>query len=122
MCYCEFNDFIEPIRELDADVISIETSRSHGEIIEAFKHYQYENDIGLGVYDIHSPRISKLDEMQTIINDSLEVLSVQQCLINPDCGLKTRKIDETLAALDRMVDIAKIMRERYKQEVLNVIN
>jgi len=122
MCYCEFNDFIEPIRALDADVISIETSRSHGEIIEAFKHYQYENDIGLGVYDIHSPRIPQLDEMQTIINDSLEVLSVQQCWINPDCGLKTRKIDETLAALERMVDIAKIWRERYKQEVLNVIN
>ncbi|MDQ0216035.1 5-methyltetrahydropteroyltriglutamate--homocysteine methyltransferase [Oikeobacillus pervagus] len=114
MCYCEFNDFIEPIRKLDADVISIETSRSHGEIIEAFKHYEYKNDIGLGVYDIHSPRIPQLNEMKAIIDDSLEVLSAQQCWINPDCGLKTRKTEETLAALERMIDTTKTFRERYK--------
>ncbi|MBA4536024.1 5-methyltetrahydropteroyltriglutamate--homocysteine S-methyltransferase [Bacillus aquiflavi] len=122
MYYCEFNDFIEPIRALDTDVISIETSKSHGEIIEAFKNNDYENDIGLGVYDIHSPRIPQLNEMQAIIDESLKVLAIEQCWINPDCGLKTRKTAETLAALERMVDTAKIMRERYKQEVLNMIN
>ena len=117
MCYCEFNDFIEPIRALDADVISIETSRSHGEIIEAFKVHKYENDLGLGVYDIHSPRIPQIEEMQTIIKDSLQVLSPDQCWINPDCGLKTRKTEETLASLERMVKIAKILRKSYIKQV-----
>ncbi|MGE7836573.1 5-methyltetrahydropteroyltriglutamate--homocysteine S-methyltransferase [Viridibacillus arvi] len=117
MCYCEFNDFIEPIRALDADVISIETSKSHGEIIEAFKNATYTNSIGLGVYDIHSPRIPEIDEMVAVVNDSLEVLSPEQCWINPDCGLKTRKTDETLAALEIMVDTAKLLRKRSVQRV-----
>ncbi|QOV13087.1 5-methyltetrahydropteroyltriglutamate--homocysteine S-methyltransferase [Viridibacillus arvi] len=117
MCYCEFNDFIEPIRALDADVISIETSKSHGEIIEAFKNATYTNSIGLGVYDIHSPRVPEIDEMVAVVNDSLEVLLPEQCWINPDCGLKTRKTDETLAALEIMVNTAKLLRKRSVQSV-----
>ncbi|MBK3496095.1 5-methyltetrahydropteroyltriglutamate--homocysteine S-methyltransferase [Viridibacillus sp. YIM B01967] len=117
MCYCEFNDFIEPIRALDADVISIETSKSHGEIIKAFKDAKYTNSVGLGVYDIHSPRIPNIDEMVAVVNDSLEAISPEQCWINPDCGLKTRKTDETLAALERMVNTAKLLRERSVQRI-----
>lgn len=117
MCYCEFNDFIEPIHALDADVISIETSKSHGEIIGAFKNATYTNSIGLGVYDIHSPRIPEIDEMVAVVNDSLEVISPEQCWINPDCGLKTRKTDETLAALEIMVKTAQLLRKRSVQRV-----
>ena len=111
MCYCEFNDFIGPIRALDADVISIETSRSHGELIEALKKEPYELGIGLGVYDIHSPRIPSVDEMTAILLDSAEVIKKEQFWVNPDCGLKTREEAETLAALKNMVAAAKKLRE-----------
>ena len=111
MCYCEFNDFIGPIRALDADVISIETSRSHGELIEALKKERYELGIGLGVYDIHSPRIPSVEEMVAILLDSAEVIKREQFWVNPDCGLKTRQEKETLAALRNMVAAAKKLRE-----------
>jgi 5-methyltetrahydropteroyltriglutamate--homocysteine methyltransferase len=112
MCYCEFNDFIEPIRALDADVISIETSRSHGELIESLKEHPYGNGIGLGVYDIHSPRIPSIDEMLTIMQESLQVLNVNQFWVNPDCGLKTRREFETVASLKNMVKSTKLLREQ----------
>ncbi|MGE6517415.1 5-methyltetrahydropteroyltriglutamate--homocysteine S-methyltransferase [Lysinibacillus sphaericus] len=115
MCYCEFNDFIEPISALDADVISIETSRSHGELISSLQVNPYEKGIGLGVYDIHSPRVPSEDEMLNIMQDSLQVLSKNQFWVNPDCGLKTRKEPETVEALAYMVAAAKKLRQQVQQ-------
>ena len=112
MCYCDFNDFIEAISALDADVISIETSRSHGDLVEAFNEYHYDKGIGLGVYDIHSPRVPAVEEMTEIIDKGLEVLEPSQFWINPDCGLKTRKREETIAALKNMVTATTQAREK----------
>lgn len=117
MCYCEFNDFIGPIRALDADVISIETSRSHGELIQSLKQNPYEPGIGLGVYDIHSPRVPSVEEIDIILKDSLEVLSKEQFWVNPDCGLKTRNEEETIASLKNMVVAARRLRQRQEQTV-----
>ncbi|WP_248512232.1 5-methyltetrahydropteroyltriglutamate--homocysteine S-methyltransferase, partial [Sporosarcina sp. NCCP-2222] len=112
MCYCDFNQFIDSISALDADVISIETSRSHGELVHAFNDYHYDKGIGLGVYDIHSPRVPSVDEMAAIIEKGLEVLSPEQFWVNPDCGLKTRKHAETVASLTNMTAAAKRVREQ----------
>ncbi|KYG92123.1 5-methyltetrahydropteroyltriglutamate--homocysteine S-methyltransferase [[Bacillus] sp. KCTC 13219] len=117
MCYCEFNDFIEPISALDADVISIETSRSHGELIRSLQNNPYDKGIGLGVYDIHSPRVPSEEEMLTIMEDSLQVLARNQFWVNPDCGLKTRKEPETVAALANMVAAAKTLRQQIEQVI-----
>ena len=112
MCYCEFNDFIEPIRALDADVISLEASRSHGELIHSLKENPYELGIGLGVYDIHSPRVPSVEEMSSILQESLAVISQEQFWVNPDCGLKTRQESETIASLKNMVVAAKALRSQ----------
>lgn len=117
MCYCEFNDFIEPIRALDADVISIETSRSHGEFIKSLKQNSYELGIGLGVYDIHSPRVPSVEEISTILVESLEVISKEQFWVNPDCGLKTRREEETIASLKNMVEATRKLRRVQEQPV-----
>lgn len=113
MCYSEFNDIIESISALDADVISIETSRSHGELIKSFEDYTYDKGIGLGVYDIHSPRLPSVEEIGTMIDRALRVLDPAQFWINPDCGLKTRKSEETVAALRNMVAATEKAREKY---------
>lgn len=110
MCYCEFNDIIHAIAELDADVISIESSRSGMEIMQAFRWFKYPNEVGPGVYDIHSPRIPSIAEMEDLIQKALERLSPGQLWINPDCGLKTRGWPETQAALANMVEAAKQAR------------
>ncbi|MDW0112013.1 5-methyltetrahydropteroyltriglutamate--homocysteine S-methyltransferase [Sporosarcina saromensis] len=112
MCYCDFNHFIDSISALDADVISIETSRSHGELVHAFNTFHYDKGIGLGVYDIHSPRVPSIEEMVEIIEKGLEVLDVKQFWINPDCGLKTRKKEETVASLENMLTATKKVREQ----------
>ena len=112
MCYSEFNDMIDSISAMDADVISIETSRSHGELIVSFEEQAYDKGIGLGVYDIHSPRVPDVEEMTTAIDRALRALDVQQFWINPDCGLKTRGWEETTAALRNMVKAAVIVREK----------
>lgn len=112
MCYCDFNHFIDSISALDADVISIETSRSHGELVYAFNKFHYDKGIGLGVYDIHSPRVPSVEEMVEIIEKGLEVLDVKQFWINPDCGLKTRKKEETVASLENMLTATKKVREQ----------
>jgi 5-methyltetrahydropteroyltriglutamate--homocysteine methyltransferase len=117
MCYCEFNDFIDPIRALDADVISIETSRSHGELIQSLKQKPYELGIGLGVYDIHSPRVPSVEEIDTILKDSLEAISTEQFWVNPDCGLKTRNEEETIASLKNMVAATRKLRQQQQQTV-----
>jgi 5-methyltetrahydropteroyltriglutamate--homocysteine methyltransferase len=110
MCYAEFNDIIEAIGALDTDVISIETSRSQMELLEAFARYQYPSEIGPGVYDIHSPRIPSADEMVALLKKALAVLRPEQLWVNPDCGLKTRSWKEVLPALAAMVVAARRLR------------
>lgn len=110
MCYSEFNDIIESIGAMDADVISIETSRSKMELLDAFVIYKYPNEIGPGVYDIHSPRIPTTREMEALLIKAGERLSVRQLWVNPDCGLKTRKWEDVKPALVNMVDAAKAAR------------
>lgn len=111
MCYSEFNDIIAAIADMDADVISIETSRSNMELLDAFVNFKYPNDIGPGVYDIHSPRVPKLEEMTSLLRKAAKVIDADQIWVNPDCGLKTRDWPETKAALKSMVDAAKEIRE-----------
>jgi 5-methyltetrahydropteroyltriglutamate--homocysteine methyltransferase len=113
MCYCEFHDMISSIEAMDADVISIEASRSHGELILSFEAGTYRQGIGLGVYDIHSPRIPAVEEMTSMIERALRVLDPKLFWINPDCGLKTRRREETVASLRNMVAAARIAREKY---------
>lgn len=112
MCYSEFNDMIDSISAMDADVISIETSRSHGELIVSFEEQEYDKGIGLGVYDIHSPRVPAVEEMTANIERALRALDPEQFWINPDCGLKTRGWQETEDALRNMVRAAAIVREK----------
>lgn len=113
MCYCEFHDMIGSIEAMDADVISIETSRSHGELIHSFELNTYKLGIGLGVYDIHSPRVPQVEEMTSMIDRALRVLDPKLFWINPDCGLKTRGQEETVAALRNMVKATQIAREKH---------
>jgi 5-methyltetrahydropteroyltriglutamate--homocysteine methyltransferase len=110
MCYSEFNDVIESIGAMDADVISIETSRSKMELLDAFVTYAYPNEIGPGVYDIHSPRIPATHEMEELLIKAGERLSAGQLWVNPDCGLKTRKWEDVKPALANMVEAAKAAR------------
>jgi 5-methyltetrahydropteroyltriglutamate--homocysteine methyltransferase len=111
MCYSEFNDIIKKIAAMDADVITIETSRSQMELLEAFVDFNYPNEIGPGVYDIHSPRIPTTDEMVNLLNKAMNVLPVRNIWVNPDCGLKTRRWPETEAALINMVAAAQQIRK-----------
>ena len=110
MCYSEFNEIIDSISAMDADVISIETSRSKMELLDAFVGYKYPNEIGPGVYDIHSPRIPSTKEMEELLLKAGERLSVDQLWVNPDCGLKTRKWEDVKPALVNMVGAAKAVR------------
>ena len=112
MCYSEFNDIIDAIAALDADVITIETSRSQGELLDAFEQFSYPNDIGPGVYDIHSPNVPQVDAMVTLMEQAAQRLPKERLWVNPDCGLKTRGWAETEAALANMVSAARRLRER----------
>ncbi len=114
MCYSEFNDIIRTIEAMDADVISIETARSGNELLQIFKEVGYKQEVGPGVYDIHSPRIPTVNEIVTQIRLLLEVLPKEQLWINPDCGLKTRKWDEVKPSLKNMVEAVKIVRDELK--------
>jgi len=111
MCYSEFNDIIKSIADMDADVITIETSRSQMELLDVFADFKYPNEIGPGVYDIHSPRVPNRDEMIALLKKAEAVIPGGQLWVNPDCGLKTRGWDETRKALIEMVAAAKQMRE-----------
>src|SRR5438067_1396346 len=110
MCYSEFNDVIRVIEKMDADVISIENARSGSELLEGFKEYRYPNEIGPGVYDIHSPRVPSTAEIVQALKRMQEVLADRQIWVNPDCGLKTRGWQETLAALRNLVHAARQLR------------
>ncbi|PZR37623.1 MAG: 5-methyltetrahydropteroyltriglutamate--homocysteine S-methyltransferase [Azospira oryzae] len=111
MCYSEFNDIIKNIADMDADVITIETSRSQMELLDAFVDFKYPNEIGPGVYDIHSPRVPTTEEMVALLHKALHVLPKRNIWVNPDCGLKTRKWPETDTAVRNMVNAAQQMRE-----------
>ena len=117
MCYSEFNDIIGAVAAMDADVISIETSRSAMELLEAFANFSYPNDIGPGVYDIHSPRVPSQQEMEALLEKALKVLKPGQLWVNPDCGLKTRQWAEVKPALVSMVAAAKAVRGRLEEPV-----
>ena len=110
MCYSEFNDILPAIAALDADVITIETSRSDMELLTAFGDFKYPNDIGPGVYDIHSPRVPAAEEIEHLLRKALQVVPKERLWVNPDCGLKTRGWPETIAALKVMVDVTKKLR------------
>ncbi len=114
MCYSDFNEIIEAIANLDADVISIEASRSDIELLDAFVEYDYPNDIGPGVYDIHSPRVPGTEEMVQLLRQMIDVLDANQLWVNPDCGLKTRQWPEVKASLKNMVDAARQLRDALK--------
>jgi 5-methyltetrahydropteroyltriglutamate--homocysteine methyltransferase len=111
MCYADFEDIIEAIADMDADVISIESSRSRMELLDTFEAFDYPNQIGPGVYDIHSPRVPTTDEMADLLNRALTVLNPGQLWVNPDCGLKTRRWVEVKPALRNMVNAARRVRE-----------
>jgi 5-methyltetrahydropteroyltriglutamate--homocysteine methyltransferase len=113
MCYSEFNDIVPSIAAMDADVISVESARSRMELLGAFRAFRYPNEIGPGVYDIHSPRVPSTDEMLALLEKALAVLTPAQLWVNPDCGLKTRQWKETEPALVAMVEAARKLRERH---------
>jgi 5-methyltetrahydropteroyltriglutamate--homocysteine methyltransferase len=115
MCYGDFDDILDAITELDADVISIEASRSDMELLEAFRQFRYPNDIGPGVYDIHNPRVPEVDEIAGRLRNALVRLRPEQLWVNPDCGLKTRGWPEVRASLANMVAAARRVREELGQ-------
>lgn len=112
MCYSEFNDILSAIAALDADVITIESSRSHMELLKAFEHFSYPNEIGPGVYDIHSPRVPTVAEIEALLQHALHYIPIERLWVNPDCGLKTRQWKEVKLALVNMVQAAKRLRAR----------
>jgi len=116
MCYSEFNDIISSVADMDADVISIETSRSQMELLDAFVDFKYPNEIGPGVYDIHSPIIPAKEQMVSLMQKALKVLDAKQLWVNPDCGLKTRGWAETKPALVNMVEATKELRAKLGAE------
>ncbi len=114
MCYSEFNDILPAIANMDADVITIETSRSNMELLDGFGQFKYPNEIGPGVYDIHSPRVPDTREMLELLEKASLVINPRQLWVNPDCGLKTRGWPETVAALEKMVKAARLLRAKLE--------
>lgn len=121
MCYGEFNDIIDSIAALDADVISIETSRSHMELLDCFAAFRYPNEIGPGVWDIHSPLIPDPAEMENLLRKAAAVLPIENLWVNPDCGLKTRAWSEVVASLENMVKAAALLR-RENPDLLRTVS
>lgn len=120
MCYCEFDDILTSIAALDADVISIEASRSNMELLGAFAQFHYPNDLGPGVWDIHSPRVPSADEMLELIHSAAKVIPKERLWVNPDCGLKTRRWEEVISGLTNLVSAAKSARESHEWNNLNL--
>ncbi len=114
MCYSEFNDIIAQIARMDADVITIECSRSQMELLDVFRQFKYPNEIGPGVYDIHSARIPSVEEMVALLKKAAALIPQERLWVNPDCGLKTRGWEETRPAIANMVEAAKVMRKSAK--------
>ncbi|EPI2805443.1 5-methyltetrahydropteroyltriglutamate--homocysteine S-methyltransferase [Vibrio vulnificus] len=120
MCYSEFNEIIESVAALDADVITIETSRSNMELLKAFEEFNYPNEIGPGVYDIHSPNIPSEEWIVDLVKKAAQKIPVERLWVNPDCGLKTRNWPETEAALANLVSAAKHLRNEFAKETTAV--
>ncbi|HPP53446.1 MAG TPA: 5-methyltetrahydropteroyltriglutamate--homocysteine S-methyltransferase, partial [Thermoguttaceae bacterium] len=116
MCYSEFGEIVEYIERMDFDVISIETSRSKGDIIDAFEGRQFDRQIGLGVWDIHSPAVPPVEKMLDIVHRALRHFPAKNFWINPDCGLKTRDWPETEASLRNLIKTATILRKEYAKD------
>jgi len=114
MSYSEFNDILPAIIALDADVLTVETSRSNMSLLDAFDDQAYPNDLGPGVYDIHTPNVPKVDWMVNLITKAQRHVPVERLWVNPDCGLKTRGWKETKLALENMVNAAKQLRKEYE--------
>ncbi|QCI27035.1 5-methyltetrahydropteroyltriglutamate--homocysteine S-methyltransferase [Buchnera aphidicola] len=112
MCYCEFQDIMNAIVELDADVITIETARSDMELLQFFKEFKYPNEIGPGVYDIHSPNIPSILDIEKLLNEAMKYIPIERLWVNPDCGLKTRNWKETNLALKNMILATKNIRNK----------
>jgi 5-methyltetrahydropteroyltriglutamate--homocysteine methyltransferase len=120
MCYAEFEDILPAIAAMDADVITIETSRSQMKLLDAFVEFRYPNDIGPGVYDVHSPHVPSVEEIEAMIRKAMAVIPVECLWVNPDCGLKTRAWPETEAALANMVAAAAHLRRLARQDTAAV--
>lgn len=116
MCYCEFNDIMNSIALLDADVITIETARSDMELLESFKIFKYPNEVGPGVYDIHSSNIPSVESIDFLLSRAMNYLPIDRIWVNPDCGLKTRNWNETILSLKNMINAAKKIREKIKDK------
>jgi len=116
MCYCEFNEILPAIASMDADVISIEASRSNFEILDGLSNNSYPNDLGPGVYDIHSPNVPSVEHIVDLLRKALKLIPKERLWVNPDCGLKTRNWDETVSSLRNMVEAAKRLRESEPAE------
>ena len=114
MCYCDYHEIIDPIKDMDADVISLEATRSGMMVLDAFANNAYPNEAGPGVYDIHSPRIPSVDEIEALLDQAVQTMPVDRIWVNPDCGLKTRNWDETRSSLKNMVEAAKRVKAKYK--------
>lgn len=112
LCYSEFGVVIEAIRNLDADVTSIEAARSRMEVVREIKAGGFDHVIGAGIYDIHSPRVPSVDELTTLLDTALESIPERQVWVNPDCGLKTRGYEETVQSLHNMLAATRVVRER----------
>jgi 5-methyltetrahydropteroyltriglutamate--homocysteine methyltransferase len=112
MCYAEFQDIIDEIAAFDADVISVETARSQMGLLRTFSDYRYPNEIGPGVWDIHSPLVPDVGEIVALLDRALETIAPEQLWVNPDCGLKTRSWEEVERALQNLVAAAHLVRER----------
>ncbi len=115
MCYAEFQDIMESIAEMDADVILIECSRSQMELLDVFARFRYPNEIGPGIYDIHSPRVPPRQEMERLLDKACAVLAPQQLWVNPDCGLKTRRWEEVTPSLENLVAAARALRAKFSE-------
>ena len=113
MCYSEFGEIIDYILELDFDVISIEATRSRGDILESFESVNFDRQIGLGVWDIHSPAVPEVDEMVSVIERALKEIPQKQFWINPDCGLKTRRWEEVKLSLKNLMSATEVVRKKY---------
>ncbi|CAL4317874.1 5-methyltetrahydropteroyltriglutamate--homocysteine S-methyltransferase [Buchnera aphidicola] len=114
MCYCEFSDIMDAIVQLDADVITIETARSHMDLLEFFKTFEYPNEIGPGVYDIHSPNIPSVDQIVYLLEQAIKYIPINRLWVNPDCGLKTRNWKETISSLKNMMIATKKIRKKFE--------
>jgi len=119
MCYSEFNDILPAIAAMDADVITIESSRSDLELLKGFAEFQYPNEIGPGVYDVHSPVVPSVESMVEILKEAAQVIAPENLWVNPDCGLKTRQWNEVEPALENMVAAARQLQQQYRLQAMS---